>query len=166
MTTSRPILIGMTGCGKSTVGKELARLAGFSFVDLDEMLVKGEGKTPREIFDEQGEDYFRKLEHGYLLKALELENAVISCGGGVVLLEENRKALAGQEVIWIVRSGDAVLQHKGVLSRPPVNGDPENYKRLYRARRRLYATCAKTVIGNVDSWQCAADLARMYGYVK
>lgn len=166
MTTSRPILIGMTGCGKSTVGKELARLAEFSFVDLDEMLIEGEGKTPREIFDEKGEEYFRKLEHSYLLKALEMEKAVISCGGGVVLLEENRKALAGQEVIWIVRSVDSVLQHKGVLSRPPINGDPDNYRMLYSSRRRFYASCAKTVIENIDSRRCALELARMYGYVE
>ncbi len=164
--TSRPILIGMTGCGKSTVGKELARLSGFEFLDLDEMLIEGEGKTPREIFDESGEEYFRQLEHGYLLKALERENTVISCGGGVILREENRKALKKEQVIWIIRSPSAVLAHQGVLKRPPINGDPENYRRLYAKRRALYADVAKTVIANTDSVSCAKDLAQMFGYTK
>ena len=156
----------MTGCGKSTVGKKLAELSGLAFLDLDEMLTEGEGKTPRELFDLYGEEHFRSLEHQYLLQALTRENTVISCGGGIVLWEENRRALRGEQVIWIVRSHKSALSNKNVLMRPPVNGSAENYRALYRKRRRLYASCAQTVIENVDSASCARALAKMYGYVK
>lgn len=141
-------------------------MTGLAFLDLDEQLTKAEGKTPRELFDLYGEEHFRNLEHDCLLKALTAENAVISCGGGIVLREENRRALEKEQVVWIVRSLDAALSNPAVLMRPPVNGSRENYRSLYRARRRLYAGCAQTVIENADSASCARALAKMYGYVK
>lgn len=156
----------MTGCGKSTVGKKLAQGIGFRFLDLDEMLVKGEGKTPRALFDLYGEEYFRKLEHGYLLRALEEENAVISCGGGIVLAEENRKALEKENVVWILRPIEEVLSNPEVLKRPPINGNPETYRALYEKRKKLYDSCAKVTIFNVDSDVCAKDLAKLYGFTK
>ena len=156
----------MTGCGKSTVGKKLSEISNLSFLDLDEMITTGENKTPRELFDLYGEETFRDLEHGYLLKALEMEDVILSCGGGVVLREENRRALEKENVVWILRTPEAVLSNPEVLKRPPVNGDPENYRKLYKNRKKLYASCAKVTISNVDSGDCAEHLAKLYGFTK
>jgi shikimate kinase len=166
VSTKRIILIGMTGCGKSTVGKKLSEISALSFLDLDEMITKGENKTPRELFDLYGEEHFRDLEHRYLLKALEREEMILSCGGGVVLREENRRALEKENVVWILRSPEAVLSSPAVLNRPPVNGDPENYRALYKKRKKLYSSCAKVTIFNTDSGVCAKDLAKLYGFIK
>ncbi len=75
-------LIGFMGSGKSTTGKELARLLGWSFTDLDNEVEKREGKSIREIFAQNGEDYFRSLETSVLRDLKESTNAVISTGGG------------------------------------------------------------------------------------
>jgi shikimate kinase len=75
-------LIGFMGSGKSTAGKELARILGWSFTDLDKEVEHRAGKTIREIFAHNGEDYFRNLETE-VLRNLEMNSdRVISTGGG------------------------------------------------------------------------------------
>lgn len=75
-------LLGYMGSGKSTAGKKLASKLGMDFLDLDEHIEKEYGKTIPEIFDSEGEEKFRELEHLYLQKAILLDNIVISLGGG------------------------------------------------------------------------------------
>lgn len=75
-------LIGFMGSGKSTVGKDLASILGWSFTDLDKEVEQSAGKTIREIFSHNGEDYFRNLET-QVLRNLEINSdRVISTGGG------------------------------------------------------------------------------------
>lgn len=82
-------LIGFMGSGKSTAGRELARLLGWSFTDLDTEVEKREGKTIREIFDQEGEDYFRNLETKVLRDLNTHTNSVISTGGGTPCHSDN-----------------------------------------------------------------------------
>lgn len=100
-------LCGFMGCGKTTVGKALAERLGytnhsaFPFTDLDEYIVKREGKSIKNIFDVDGEEYFRKLE---IKSMLELSNVggVIALGGGTILSEEASKAAnSSGEVVFI-----------------------------------------------------------------
>ncbi|SHE28725.1 shikimate kinase [Alkalibacter saccharofermentans] len=86
-------LIGFMGTGKTTIGKILAEKMGYDFVDVDEFIVKSEGRSINDIFIEEGEEYFRDIETNALHKILEGKNQVISTGGGLVLREENRRAL-------------------------------------------------------------------------
>jgi shikimate kinase len=82
-TTQKIILIGYMGSGKTTVGKELARLLPATLVDLDREIEKFENKTISEIFNKKGAIYFRKVERAVLEKVLKLKQcAVISLGGG------------------------------------------------------------------------------------
>jgi shikimate kinase len=72
----------MPGSGKSTWGKKLANALLYNFVDLDELIEQNEQQTIEQIFAQKGEVYFRNLEHQYLLKTIDMNHVVISCGGG------------------------------------------------------------------------------------
>lgn len=76
-------LIGMPGAGKSTIGKQLAELLGWKFVDLDVLINKGESQSPAEIIRERGEREFIELEEKYVL-ALDLAEIVFSPGGSII----------------------------------------------------------------------------------
>lgn len=78
----RVYIIGFMGSGKSTAGKKLASLLGWSFIDLDKRIEKQAGKTIPEIFSQQGEDYFRNVEAEVLKNLISQTNTVISTGGG------------------------------------------------------------------------------------
>jgi len=78
----RIILIGYMGAGKTTVGKDLAKSLGVPFYDLDWYIETRMRKKVKQIFDERGEEGFRKIERNMLHEVAEFENVVISCGGG------------------------------------------------------------------------------------
>lgn len=81
-------LCGFMGCGKTTIGKNLARLLGYGYCDMDELIVKKAGMSIPEIFETKGEEHFRKIESDLII---ELGNfkGVVSCGGGAMLNEQN-----------------------------------------------------------------------------
>ncbi|WP_028981579.1 shikimate kinase [Sporocytophaga myxococcoides] len=82
-------LIGLPGSGKSTLGVKLAELLNFEFLDTDELIVKTEGMTINKIFHQFGEDHFRKLEEATLKQLINLDNIVISTGGGLPCFYDN-----------------------------------------------------------------------------
>ena len=82
MKPVRIILLGYMGSGKTTVGKALSRELNMPFYDLDWYIEGRMRKTIRQIFDERGEEEFRKIERNMLHEVAEFENVVISCGGG------------------------------------------------------------------------------------
>lgn len=83
------VLIGMPGCGKSTLGKSLARRIQYTFCDLDHEIVAVEEKSIDDIFSSNGEAYFRQVEKEVLHKALSRDNQVISTGGGAPCYFDN-----------------------------------------------------------------------------
>ena len=83
-------LIGYMGAGKSVVGRLLSQINGFNFYDLDEYIEVKEGKKVSEIFNENNEVYFRKIENKYLKEiSLLKENKIISTGGGTPCFQNN-----------------------------------------------------------------------------
>jgi shikimate kinase len=82
-------LIGYMGSGKSSVGELLAAKLKLSFIDFDRYIEKETGKTVAEIFDTEGEDKFREMEHEYLKKLLGKEDVVVSLGGGTPCFHNN-----------------------------------------------------------------------------
>ena len=85
----RIILIGYMGAGKTTVGKDLAKSLGVPFYDLDWYIETRMRKKVKQIFDERGEEGFRKIERNMLHEVAEFENVVISCGGGTPCFYDN-----------------------------------------------------------------------------
>jgi len=90
------------GAGKSTVGVRLARELEWSFVDLDEEIVRAEGGSIAEIFQMQGEAQFRAIEHRALAVALDREEMVLALGGGAIETAANRKLLSEHPETWLV----------------------------------------------------------------
>ena len=107
------VLIGMMGCGKTTVGELLASRLKRTLVDTDAFIERREGMTVPEIFESQGEGYFRSLELG-VAQALSLRSdLIIACGGGLPLQEGAMAPLKESGVVLWLDRGPGVLSEKG-----------------------------------------------------
>lgn len=89
MTCSRIIIVGYMGSGKTTVGKALSKEMGLPFYDLDWYIESRMRKSVKQIFDEVGEEGFRRIERSMLHEVAEFENVIISCGGGTPCFFDN-----------------------------------------------------------------------------
>jgi shikimate kinase len=98
---SKIYLIGMPASGKSTLGKQLAQELGYTFIDLDESIVKAEQRSISDIFSWKGESYFRIVEQQVLHKTMYLKKAVIATGGGVPCFYDN--------ISWINSNGLSIF---------------------------------------------------------
>jgi shikimate kinase len=162
----RVVITGFMGAGKTTVGHALARLLEASFVDLDESVTKTEGRTPRELIDEEGEEYFRETETRALRLVLEEGAArVIATGGGAWTLERNRALVAayGCLSVWLDASFDLCrrrIEEVGVRERPLAR-DPERARVLYAERLAAYrlADLRVRVTPHASAGELAAAIA-------
>ena len=147
------VLVGMPGCGKTTVGRELARLSGKPLADLDEEIVRRAGKSIPDIFREEGEAAFRELEAQVLADVCARSGQVIATGGGAVLRAENRAAMR--------RTGWVCFLCRN-LEELPTDGRPLSQKgsleEMYRVRKPLYSAAADTVIDNSVALEATAEL--------
>jgi len=140
------ILIGMPGCGKTTVGKLLAERLCRTFVDLDAEIKKAAGVTIPEIFDKDGEEGFRKVESAVIAEFGKHSSLVISTGGGCVTRPENYPNLyQNGSIYWIRRNLDSL----------PTEGRPLSQKNkldeMYRIRKPMYASFADHTVDNDQS---------------
>jgi len=94
-------LIGMMGSGKTTVGKLLASELGYQFVDTDVLIERVAGRSISQIFAEDGEEAFRRIESQVLSELSAYTRRVISTGGGIVLRRENWSYLRHGIVVWL-----------------------------------------------------------------
>lgn len=145
------VLVGMMGAGKSTVGRIVAERLGRRLVDSDEVIEARTGRTVRDIFATDGEDAFRSFETEALLGALaDPEPAVIAAAGGVVLREENRRALVESEarVVWLLADPDLLLDRvRSGMHRPLLDDDPERtLRRMWAEREPLYREVADAIV--------------------
>ena len=92
-------LIGFSGSGKSTVGREAATRLGWTFVDTDEEIVRRSGSTIEHVFADIGEEGFRDVEHAVLVEISKGERQVVSTGGGIVTSERNRALMSESGVV-------------------------------------------------------------------
>ncbi len=104
------ILVGMPGSGKSTLGRVLAKMLHYQFVDVDERIEAHENKTIASIFAEHGEDYFREVERKVLHEVLNETNAVIATGGGAPCFYDNMEQIKKNDIsIYLKVSQTALL---------------------------------------------------------
>lgn len=104
-------LTGFMGSGKSTIGPILANTLGWDFYDLDRVIEKKAGKRIREIFEQEGEDYFRSLETAILEKLSHNEKTIISLGGGTIVSDVNIKILKNSgNLIYLKMSNEAAYE--------------------------------------------------------
>jgi shikimate kinase len=149
------ILVGYMGSGKSTVGKNIALLNGYTFVDTDEMIVENENRTINEIFAEDGEQAFRDMETALLRRLIDenKEKLIIATGGGMPLRKENRELLRRLgEVVYLEASPETIYERlKDDTTRPLLQCDNPRQKiaDMVSDRRAAYEESAFMVI-NVD----------------
>ena len=137
------ILVGMPGCGKSTIGKLLAKKTGKTFVDVDEKIVELAKKSIPEIFSQDGEDAFRKIETKAISELAKQSGLVIATGGGCVTRAENYPLLhQNGTIIWLQRE----------LSCLPTEGRPlsqsGSLQAMYEVRKPLYERFADISVSN------------------
>ncbi|MBN1621056.1 MAG: hypothetical protein JW871_00510 [Endomicrobiales bacterium] len=139
------VITGFMGTGKSSAGKLLARKLGWLFFDTDEMIEKEVGLKISEIFSNRGEPYFRNVESKAVSMVSMLNNAVISCGGGVVLNSANMDELGRNGVIVNLSARpEKILEFtKANADRPLLNvQDPlAAIKELLKMRAPYYKRC-------------------------
>ena len=143
------VLIGLSGCGKSTFGRRLAKRLRLPLLDTDVMIEKKTGRTIPDIFAADGESGFRDIESACAREAAAVQGAVISTGGGMILREENMQELSKNGlVVFIDRHPSRILRSTTLKDRPLVQDDRDKLFRLYAARLALYRRHADVTIPN------------------
>lgn len=142
------VLVGPPGAGKSTVGEAVAARLGVPFADTDALIEATAGKSIPEIFFDDGEPAFRELEAAAVGSALASFGGVLAVGGGAILNEATRAALAEHTVVFLsVELPDAVRRVGLGAGRPLLSVNPRaTLKFLMEQRRPLYAAVATYTI--------------------
>ena len=136
------VLIGMPSCGKTTVGKELAKIYGKRFIDTDELIEKKYGNIS-EIFKNKGEEEFRKIESLIIEEVSKEQSAVISTGGGAVLNPLNVSLLKGNgKIIFLNRSVEKLI----ATSDRPLSSNREMLSKRYEERYGIYCSSADIIV--------------------
>jgi len=156
------VLIGMPGCGKSSVGKAIAKKTEREFIDTDKLITQAAGRPIPDIFADDsagtsGEEKFRALETSVLRDVCRQSGKVIATGGGVVTREENRR---------VIRQNGIVVFRERDLSLLPVKGRPvsqrDGIEALAAARLPLYRSWSDFTAQGSSIEQTAADILKMF----
>lgn len=146
------VLVGLMGAGKSSVGRRLAQVIGFDFVDADAEIEKAAGATIPEIFAEHGEAIFRDGERKVIARLLNQKRIVLATGGGAYMNGETRRRIADSAIsIWLKAELDVLVRRCARRGQRPLlqNGDIRStLARLMDERYPVYAEADITVISS------------------
>ncbi|MES2221317.1 MAG: shikimate kinase [Acidobacteriota bacterium] len=150
----RIVLTGFMGAGKSTVGPRLAHRLGWTFIDLDDEIVRAEGKSIASIFDSIGEARFRELEEKTLANTLHQKNIVLALGGGAIETAANLRRMHEDDftlLLYLAAPLDVLIErceqqqlHRKAVRRPILEKRAELTERFER-RRPLYESADWTI---------------------
>ncbi len=143
-------LIGFMGAGKSTIAAKLKELLGRECLEMDQMIVESQGMSISEIFEKYGEDRFRDIETQTLVDLKEKEPAVVSCGGGIVVREQNiRHMKENGRIVLLTATPQTIYERvKDSTDRPILNGNMnvEYISGLMEKRRAKYEAAADLIV--------------------
>lgn len=162
-------IIGMPGCGKSSLGKRVARELRIPYVDTDQRISDGAGCTVPQLFERYGEQAFRNAETNVLIQLTREQPSLVSTGGGMIMREENRAIMRNHGVILLIDRpledilSDIKLDRRPLLAQKGL-GEVE---RLYRERIDVYRGAADAVLMNDQGYYAglnnfAAIIHRMF----
>ena len=165
--TGNIVLCGFMGCGKTSVGKRLARVMDRPFVDLDQYIEERQGLTVREIFARDGEEGFRRLETRAVEEIAKKGGMVVACGGGTVLFPRNVRAFRRAGSVILLLDVPLPLLHarlKNDTRRPLLQVEDRDavIDKLYRERIWKYRRAADVRVRSTQPpWVMARRIAAM-----
>lgn len=149
------------GCGKSTVGKQIAKKTGAKFIDMDSYIEEKAGMKITEIFEKYGENGFRDMEHQACKELSEINNLVIASGGGAFTFERNTAVFKGKDLIVLLDIPLEIISFRlkndktrPLLQRPDRD---EAMKELYTKRLPIYRSAADISVKGKNSPSKTAD---------
>lgn len=150
MKSKNIVLCGFMGCGKTTVGKQLAKITSMEYIDIDQYIEQQQNTTINKIFAEYGENYFRDLEYEASKELSKKKGCVIAAGGGTLLFERNIEALKQNGTVVLLDVPLATIKYRlrndkkrPLLQRPDKDKVMEE---MYNARLPLYKKAADYTI--------------------
>ena len=141
----KAVLIGMPGSGKSTIGRRLAKSLGVALLDTDTVIEQTTGRTIPDIFTDDGETGFRRIEEQVVRDTLASHDGVLSLGGGAITSPGVREALSGHTVVYLeISVTEGVRRTGGTTVRPLLAGGDraEKFRALMSQRVPLYRRAA------------------------
>jgi shikimate kinase len=148
------------GSGKTSVGRELARLRNMEFADIDDLVEQKMSMSINEIFSSLGQEKFREIESETLHSFKDKKNTVLSCGGGIVLGESNREFLRNEtECLWLYCGMESMLKRVNDGKRPLINAmkSPDEAVKLFNSRKVLYALSCESIVLSENSFEKTAE---------
>jgi shikimate kinase len=138
--TDKLYLVGFMGAGKTSVARTLGRRMGWRMEDVDHLIEAREHQRVADIFNRNGEPYFRSVERGILQELLPQRHVIVATGGGTFVDAENRAAmLADGAVAWLDVPLERVIERVPADGRRPLASDREQMEQLYARRQAAYA---------------------------
>ncbi len=149
-TNKNIFLIGFMGCGKSTMAKLLSEKTGAELIEMDETIETEEGMSINEIFDKYGEAHFRDLESQLIVRITESGGAIVSCGGGAILRQENVENMKKNgQIVYLSAQPETIFDRvRHSTNRPLLNGNMnvEYIASLMEKRLPRYVSAADKTI--------------------
>lgn len=150
MNSKSIVLIGMPGCGKSTLGEILSKKLEYDFIDMDIFIEEYSGSKISDLF-KISEEHFRNIETEVCEILGKTNRTVIASGGGIVKKKENIDYLKDSIIIYIDRDLDNILSDINVENRPLLRDDKSRLFSLYKERHHLYNKYADFVVENNET---------------
>lgn len=142
------VLIGIMGCGKTTIGNILAKRLDMKIIDVDTYIEEKQGCKIADLFS-QSEEYFRDIEENTIAEISEMEGYIISTGGGAVKRGSNIERLKQKGVVFFIdRPIQSIISDIDTGHRPLLKNGPEALISIFNSRYALYNDYADYVIKN------------------
>lgn len=161
------VLVGLSGSGKSTLGNILSSLSGYALVDTDAIIVKLQNRSINNIFEKNGEEFFRTLETQVSKEISAFDKQIISTGGGIVLKEKNLEYLKQNGVVFYLKTSVNTLLKRleGDNTRPLLKTDDVKKKleNMLEIREKLYEKADVTIeTDKLTPEETAKEILRIY----
>lgn len=148
------VLCGFMGSGKTSVGKDLAKMLSYTFIDMDDLIEEKQGISIKEIFRIYGEKYFRDLEHEICKEVATMQKCIVSTGGGTMTFKHNVDEIKkGSKVFFLDSSFSVISERLKNDDTRPLFHDRVKAKKLYDERKEKYIESADYVINGDMSIQ-------------
>ncbi len=160
-------MVGLSGSGKSTLGNILSSLSGYALVDTDAIIVKLQNRSINNIFETNGEEFFRTLETQVSKEISAFDKQIISTGGGIVLKEKNLEYLKQNGIVFYLKTSvNSLLKRlEGDNTRPLLKTDDVKKKleNMLEIRGKLYEKADVTIeTDKLTPEETAKEILRIY----